>query len=135
MEEKTIELETLQKDITELQKDITEFLEINKRLKDIGMCDVTHDPRRNYLQADASRIIAIAKKFNLNILVKQIQINKYDCEVVVPDLKMYGITERFRLAEYGMMAPSNETVETKNNQIAKLEAEIKRLRGEAVIVG
>mgnify|MGYP000866502281 CR=1 FL=1 len=126
MEEKAIELETL-------QKDINTMLELNRRLIiGAGMCDIVHDTAgRNYLQADSTKLISTAKKLNLGIKVneRKIKDSDYPYEIVVPVLKMFGLATKKTLI-YHDLTHELYNGKPKAERIAELEEEIKLLREE-----
>jgi hypothetical protein len=77
--------------LEELQEKIEQFLELNEEFIEIGMCDITHDTGRRYLQAMAEPLVALAKQLNVELIVKKRDCKDFPIDISIPALKMYAI--------------------------------------------
>ncbi|MFA5305946.1 MAG: hypothetical protein WC365_00705 [Candidatus Babeliales bacterium] len=78
-------------ELEELKQKIDTFLDINKELVTVGMCDITHDSGMGHLQLMIDDLISLSEKYSLKLNVDKRNDVEFPWKVSIPELKIYAV--------------------------------------------
>jgi len=92
-----------QSKLEKLQAKINSFLKIGKELQKLGMCGVTHDSPRNYLQATFCGLHKMSKVYGLDLAIVEWRSDHNQWDVSISELKMFAIATDRELESEGLL--------------------------------
>jgi CRISPR/Cas system CMR-associated protein Cmr1 (group 7 of RAMP superfamily) len=90
-------------ELEKLKLKINQLLKTDKELNKIGMCGITHDSPRNYLQFMPTGIADISKKYGLKISVAKR--GSFPWDISIPELKIFAIAANSEMNSLGIPMP------------------------------